>query len=398
MAPRVGEPFEYRVTVGALDDVAALKAAMDAGDDGTMGTLLGFPRCCIDFFRRTWVRDACVDTTWAMALATAPADASGRRVDIADTTPFQANILWRWMGVRAVPHLPCSFSCAASVQFADTLLALGRQLGVAAEMGWIEEILSWPASWSALHGIAQIKTPILKTSTRTDATGHEFLVIRDGRGMPQEAARGLSFPFKPPEKPALTHSMAFVRGLEQPIATSTSLPDWYASDNGFSTRAAMDEAHRPIVQFAVGTLAETGSVLDLGCGNGALLRKIHEARPDVIPFGLDTEASKLDHARQLQPGFSSHFMQGNMFQGVPLDADTLYSLILLMPGRLLEVDDTSAARLRSWLQGHFEHLLVYAYGEWLTRHGGLAGLAEKAGLKLISAHPGGTTGLARIAD
>ena len=76
----------------------------------------------------------------------------------------------------------------------------------------------------------------------------------------------------------------------------------------------------------------------------------------------------------------------------------VYSLVLLMPGRLLEVDDTSAARLRSWLQGHFEHLLVYAYGEWLTRHGGLAGLAEKAGLKLISAHPGGTTGLARIAD
>ena len=62
-----GEPFEYRVAVGALADVAELKQAIDAGDDGTMGRLLGFPACCIAFFRRTWVDDGCVDTTWAMA-------------------------------------------------------------------------------------------------------------------------------------------------------------------------------------------------------------------------------------------------------------------------------------------------------------------------------------------
>ena len=58
IAPRAGEPFEYRVAVGGLADVAALKAAIDAGDDATMGRLLGFPACCIAFFRRVWVNDA----------------------------------------------------------------------------------------------------------------------------------------------------------------------------------------------------------------------------------------------------------------------------------------------------------------------------------------------------
>ncbi|HEX7137431.1 MAG TPA: hypothetical protein VF219_06280, partial [Vicinamibacterales bacterium] len=396
VAPRAGEPFEYRVTVGALADVAALKAAMDSGDDRAMGRLLGFPRCCIEFFRKTWVEHACVDTTWAMAVATAPADSSGRRIDIPPSAPFQANILWRWMGVRAVPHLPCSFSCPSTVKFANTLMDLGRQLGFADEMAWIEEILDWPASWSALHGIAQIKTPVLKTSTRTDATGHEFVVNAAGRRMPREAATGLTFPFKPPEKPALTHSVTFVRGLDQPIAASTPLPAWYASDNGFSTRAAMDEAHRPIVQLAVSTLGETGIVLDLGCGNGALLKKIHDARPNVVPFGLDTEEWKLEHARELQPHAESHFVLGNMFNGVPLDPDTLYSLILLMPGRLLEVDQSAAQRLKGWLRDHFQYLLVYAYGEWLTRHGGLAGLAEKTGLELTTVHSSGSAGLARI--
>jgi SAM-dependent methyltransferase len=176
------------------------------------------------------------------------------------------------------------------------------------------------------------------------------------------------------------------------------LPDWYASDNGFNTRVAMDEAHRPIVQLALRTLGETGIVLDLGCGNGALLKKIHDARPNVVPFGLDTEERKLEHARQLQPPVASNFMLGNMFTGVPLDSDTIYSLILLMPGRLLEVDESAAQGLRERLRDHFQHLLVYAYGEWLTRHGGLDGLARKAGLELTGVHSSGTVGLARIVD
>jgi hypothetical protein len=398
VAPRVGEPFEYRVAVGALADVAELKRAIDAGDDGTMGRLLGFPDCCIAFFRRTWVNDGCVDTTWAMAANGGCVDDSGRVIDIDVTAPFQSNILWRWVGPRAVPHLPCSFSCPATVTFADTLMALGRERGYGAEMDWLEEILGWPASWSALHGIAEVKTPIVKVSTRTDATGHEFIVRRHGQRLPAEAIAGLGFPFRPPERPGITHSLAFRKGLDAPIALHTEPPEWYASDNGFSARAAMDEAHRPIVELALTSLGETGTVLDLGCGNGALLKKICEARGGVVPFGVDVDESKLEHARLLQPAFAANFVNGNMFERIPIDADTVYSLIVLMPGRLVEVDDVSARRLRDWLHRHFQRLLVYGYGEWLTRYGGLKGLAERAGLTLDAVHRSGTAGLARIGE
>lgn len=398
VAPRVGEPFEYRVAVGALADVAELKRAIDGGDDGTMGQLLGFPDCCIAFFRRTWVDEGCVDTTWAMAANGGSVDDSGRLIEIDAATPFQANILWRWMGPRAVPHLPCSFSCQATVAFADTLMAFGRERGYSAEMEWLEEILSWPASWSALHGIAEVKTPVVKASTRTDATAHEFIVRRHGRSLPAEAAAGLGFPFRSPERPGVTHSLAFRKGLEAPIALHTAPPEWYASDNGFSARAAMDEAHRPIVEMALTSLGETATVIDLGCGNGALLKKICEARAGVIPFGVDVDESKLEHARLLQPPFSTNFIAVNMFERIPIDADTVYSLIILMPGRLLEVDEVSARRLREWLRGHFQRLLVYGYGEWLTRYDGLSRLAERAGLTLESVHKSGAVGLARIAD
>lgn len=396
IAPRIGEPFEYRVAVGALADVTALKRAIDAGDDTTMGGLLGFPACCIAFFRTTWVDQGCVDTTWAMAANDGRVDPGGRLIEIAADAPFQANILWRWVGPRAVPHLPCSSTCAATVALADALIALGREAGYATEMEWLEEILSWPVAWSALHGIAEIKTPVLKVSTRTDATAGEFVVRRPGGRVPPEAAAGLVFPFRAPARPGLTHSLAFRRGLETPIPPETPLPDWYASDNGFSARAAMDEAHRPIVELAAASLDAGGTLIDLGCGNGVLLKKITEARAGVIPFGVDVDETKLAHARTLLPAFGANFVAGSMFESIPLDAETVYSLVILMPGRLLEVDEAVAGRLREWLRGHFTTLLVYAYGEWTTRYGDLAGLAARAGLKLDSLHRSGTTGLARI--
>lgn len=392
--PRTGEPFEYRVAVGRLEDVSALKRAMNAGDDQIMGDLLGYPSCCLGFFRDNWVNKAMVDTSWPMAAASAPV--LNRKIEIGAETPFQANILWRWMGVRAVPHLPCSFHCASTVEFADKLMMVGREEGFDAEMDWLEEILEWPVEWSALHGIAEVKTPVLKASTRTDATAHKFVVRKLGSRVPAEAATGLIFPFKQASHRKATASSAFEKGLSNPIKPGISVPEWYASDNGFNTRAAMDEAHRPIVELAVEALGDIGTVLDLGCGNGALLKKIHTQRPGVIPFGMDFEPHKLAHACELQPDFQENFLAGSMFESVPLDADTIYSLIILMPGRLLEVDADRAGRLRGWLRGHFEHLLVYAYGEWLTDHGSLSGLTGKAGFKLVKQHPSGAAGLARI--
>ena len=88
----------------------------------------------------------------------------------------------------------------------------------------------------------------------------------------------------------------------------------------------------------VTSIGDIGTVIDLGCGNGALLKKISEARTGMIPFGVDADESKLEHARLLQPAFAANFVAGNMFESIPLDAETVYSLIILMPGRLLEVD------------------------------------------------------------
>ena len=116
------------------------------------------------------------------------------------------------MGARAVPHLPCRFDCAATVEFADRLLAVGRESGFDEEMDWLLEVLSWPVEWSALHGIAEIKTPVLKVVTRTDATPGATWCAGPAEAYPAEGARGLSFPLRQPVKLRISESRGFPAG------------------------------------------------------------------------------------------------------------------------------------------------------------------------------------------
>ena len=80
----------------AVGEAKALAIAYLKQDDATVGDLLGYPPCCRAFFLKTWAAGA-LDTTAQMA-------GTGNG-------PIECNILGRWMGVRFVPHLPCSWDC-----------------------------------------------------------------------------------------------------------------------------------------------------------------------------------------------------------------------------------------------------------------------------------------------
>jgi hypothetical protein len=192
--PGPHEPIVFRVAVGTLKNLAALKHGLDTHDDETVGRLLGYPSCCRRFFRAAWFRRGVRDSSWPMALGTA-----GRavRADLVEVEGSDlANVLWRWSGIRAVPHLPCAFDCEPTTRLGAELMNAGARAGYDDEVRWIGDVLSWPVEWSALHGIAEIKTPILKTSTRTDVTARKRTIRRHGSGYPAEGAQGLVFPYR----------------------------------------------------------------------------------------------------------------------------------------------------------------------------------------------------------
>lgn len=383
--PGTGRSSVFRVASGAPANVARLQSAWAAGRHVEVGRLLGYPECCTSFFQRVWIEEQSVDTTWAMA-GTPEGDPAPRALDVAG--PPEANILLRWLGVRAVAHLPCRFDCDATVRVADEWLMLARECGLSAEADWLLEMLSWPCEWSALHGIAEIKTPIAKIAARTDATAHKLVVRRHGDRYPAEGARGLVFPYRRPprrDEPAV-----------HPVAVLRRGREWLFADNGFTSASAMRAAHRPIVDLASRHIgAGEAAVLDTGCGNGALLAAVCERVPGAIPGGIDVAPDKIARARALLPRFASRFAVANLFDAEAPWRHQQADLVLLMPGRLLEVDDRRREDLLEWLARTRCAVLVYAYDDWLDRYGGLEALARAGGLR-VQAGAGATAALAAV--
>ena len=382
-----GKPFVVTAAVGRLDDAVEFSDAWRESDDEAIGKLLGYPPCCRAFFRRVWVECSHLDTTWAMARNTVAPPNGEQSLEVSGPAP--ANILWRWASVRAVPHLPCAFDCSATAEFGTEFLRVGVEAGYADEMGWIEEILSWPVEWTALHGIAEVKTPILKVVARTDATASKYVVRRAGTGWPLEGSTGLSFPFQVPERALVSDSAGFHRGLEHPITLTRkpARPDWYHRDNGFSSRHGMDRAHEPLVAAARNAIdGRVGAILDLGCGNGALLSKIVSGRADLEPYGVDREAQSIVHARELQAKFADNFVHADLFDTPAWSEERNYALALLMIGRLLEVPMPKAQELLAVLRSRCDAIILYVYPGY-SEHP-LADLARDLGLRVDEQAPG----------
>jgi hypothetical protein len=239
------DEWDYRCAITTADLAAEWAKAWQASDNDGIGRLLGYPECCRKFFQQVWVQERCFDTTWRMA------NSEQNTVEVQPGI----NILWRWHGLRTVSHLPCSFQCAESIDQGNTALkVMGSRHPQ--EAAWLEEILNWPVEWSALHGIAELRTPVTRTVVATDATAEKLVVKYLGTGYPLEGASGLTFPFKY-------------------VTMKPSLRLSNSKDNGFATHAGMQEAHGKL-------LAELNppynTVLDLGCGDGVLLSKIAAKR------------------------------------------------------------------------------------------------------------------------
>lgn len=356
-----GTKLNLRVAIGRRTDVQALRDAFAERDDAAVGRLLGYPRCCVEFFARVW-GGGTRDTTWAAALATASGRRDGGTIEL--PAAAGANLLLRWFGVRPVPHLACAFDCRSTERAAESFGELGRSAGLGNEVEWLRELLSWPMEWSALHGIAEIRIPVARIVTSTDPTDEKRVVRIHGTSFPLDGARGLAFPY-----------------MGNPVRRRPGAVPASHADNGFSSALAMSAAHAPLLSAAAAALAHVpGPVLDLGCGNGVLLDKIAR-RTGVPTYGIDADVGKIGRARALHPG--STFTAGDLFTTDEI-WEPSYALALISAARLAEASAERLDRLARRFATCVSRVLVYTYGDTTLD----PQLLSRCGLRVVSGSAG----------
>lgn len=249
------QPWDYRVIITRPESVAKIAAVPDlAKNDAALGDILGYPECCREFFSNTW--GSCqVDTTWNQFATTGVAEG-----------PVEANMLWRWKGIRWVSHLPCSYQCKHTVEIGRQIRQMAQRRGYIEVAHTIDTVLSWPTKWSGVNGIAEIVGPCIKVSTRTD-----WAPPRANRYFERKGRY-----VKPTKK------------------------IW--TQNGFKSFGEMRRFHVPIVDAVREFAPENATLIDLGCGNGHLLRRIKLHRSDVNLFGVDVNEDAIKDAQAVGVG------------------------------------------------------------------------------------------------
>lgn len=135
------------------------------------------------------------DPVWTLACLTPGAAAfdEGRGMTVAGN--WAANPLLAAIGLAAAAPWPAGFDCPAAAAHGEALLAAAEMHGLAGPVADLREALSWPVTWTALHGIAEVKTPIFRFIRNSPPTRTPYTVRRRGTVFPQEAAKGLGAPF-----------------------------------------------------------------------------------------------------------------------------------------------------------------------------------------------------------
>lgn len=335
--------WDYTVLVTNRD----IKDLPEEFNDIAMGQLLGYPECCIEFFQKQWNEEHYIDTTWPMI--------KNNQSDVAvvKDKKLYCNILLRWIGVRGVSHLPCSFDCDSTQELGKQYMELGQKLGYEEEVNYINEMLSWPVEWSALHGIAEIKTPIMKVSTNTDATGDKYTIRLHGDKYPDKGANGLVFPYQLQQGNVLTKGKAF-RSFNMPEVKQ----EWYYKDNGFNSYVAQINHHRDLINLA--KTIKPSKVLDLGCGNGALLLEMSEqigiddSDYTLLPYGCDLEHDKIANANKLLSQNKVNFVTSSMED---YEFQEQFDLIVHQPRHANDMQFTQG------LTKHTKYIMLYRYDD-----------------------------------
>ena len=115
--------------------------------------------------------------------------------DIALPADCSRALLRAALGLPTVWYVPCSLLCPHAREHERLVAAALDDETADGAIARLGQVDAWPVLWSGLHGIAEIKTPVLKLIQPTDPTVENLRVRLAGESVIEGAARGVRFPF-----------------------------------------------------------------------------------------------------------------------------------------------------------------------------------------------------------
>ncbi len=147
-----GEPFYwYGSLTQTYEDGQKFKKAENEGNHKTIGSLLGYPECCSEYFTKNFPIN--YDPIWL--------DKEGK------VTGYpECNQMLRYFGIRITSHLSCSPTCEATKKIGQIWLKVMK--GIDKDVTeTLYDLLATKLTWNSYHGVVQVETPYFIGLTQT---------------------------------------------------------------------------------------------------------------------------------------------------------------------------------------------------------------------------------------
>jgi len=148
--PEPNEPRDMFVVIAKkYSHARVFREAFLRDDHSLVGMMLGYPKCCIDFFKSTW--SDIIDPVWQWGYNSPHKVLDKNRIQVSGYP--ECNMLLRYFGLRTVPHIVCSSTCKGTKKFSEKLSKYYSHYDE------LLELLSQDITWENYKGEAMVTFP-----------------------------------------------------------------------------------------------------------------------------------------------------------------------------------------------------------------------------------------------